>query len=168
MTTSIESAVAGDLVFCHSKGLIGRAIRLVECGSKWNHVAILDTQDANGNWSVVQATGQGVTRGGLLSQVAPGGYYEVAMLPVGINRAETLEWARQATGRKYGFVTCVSILLTLFTPKFFNVMLPNTYICSALVADSMGHGGWMQTWPDVYSVTPAGLFAATQPKDTHA
>lgn len=164
MNIPIEAAVEGDLVFCHSTGIISRAIRVAEWirwrkGSTYNHVAILDVQQLDG-WTVIQAEARGVTRGAKLSTIAPGGTYSIVGLPTGCNRAEVLAWARQSVGRRYGWVTIVSILVTIFSPGFFDVMLPFTYICSALAADSLGHGGWMQQWSDIYAVTPAQLWDA--------
>jgi hypothetical protein len=160
-----EAATPGDLVFCHSKGLVGRAIRLAErlrwrAGDTYNHVAILDHQDGTGAWTVIQAEARGVTQGAPLASVAPGGSYAIVALPAGhpISPALVVEFARDQVGRRYGFLTIASVLATILSPKFVDVMLPNTWICSALAAESLRAGGWLRNWPDIYQVSPAQLW----------
>lgn len=178
-TVPISEAQSGDLIFAHSKGAIGGAIRLIEklrrdwaktneaSGARYNHVAILDTPLPNGDWSVIQAVGKGVIEDTLerpsrLSTVTPGGFYSIVQLPKWTDREDVLAFARAQVGSRYGFVTCASILVTLFTPKFLNVMLPNTWICSAVGAEAVRTGGWVHCWPDLYSVTPAALWLALE------
>ena len=72
----------GDLVFAHSKGVIGWAIRFGEHGSEWNHVAVLNEETADG-WTIYQAESKGVTADKLLDSVAPGGNYIIVSLPEG-------------------------------------------------------------------------------------
>lgn len=162
---------SGDLVFCHSEGIVGWGIRTAErfrrdasgseaAGARWNHVCVLDRLLDDGDWTVIQAEGCGVTEGAPLSQVAPGGSYEVLRLPGQLTRAKVLTFARAQVGRRYGFVTIASILVTLFTPRFFNVMLPGTWICSAVAAESWRFAGWYHDWPDIYQVSPAQLWVA--------
>lgn len=164
MIIPIEAAVEGDLIFCHSTGVISRAIRMAEWvrwrkGSTYNHVAILDVHQLDG-WSVIQAESRGVTRGAKLSTIAPGGTYSIVGLPTGCNRAEVLAFARAQVGRRYGFVTIVSCLLTILTPGAVNFMLGSTWICSAVAAESLRCGGWIHDWPDLYQCTPAQLWEA--------
>lgn len=161
---------AGDLVFCHSTGFVGRAIRFCEwlrrdwhgtnerAGDHWNHVAILDKQLSTGEWTVVQAEGRGVTRGRKLSSVAPEGAYEVVALPAAVTRAKVVAFAHSQVGRHYGFLTIVSIALTLFTPRFVNVLMPGTWICSALARAALWTGGLAYLGPDIYQCSPARLW----------
>ena len=157
---------AGDLVFCHSKGLVGKGIRLAEWirfrrGDMYNHVAIVDTQvPGSDDWFVIQAEARGVTNLGRLSSIAPGGDYIVLPLPAGCDASKVIEFASDQVGRSYGFLTIASILVTLLSPKFVNVMLPNTWICSAVSAEALRFGGWYHTWPDIYQVNPAELWEA--------
>lgn len=179
MTISILDAQPGDLVFCHSTGIVGAGIRLIEklrrdwaktneaSGARYNHVAILDAPLPNGDWSVIQAEAAGVVQDtpekpSRLSTVTPGGFYSIVQLPHEVDRDDVIAFARAQVGFKYGFVTDASILLTLFTPKFLNVMTPHTWICSALGAESLRCGGWVHLWPDLYAVTPAQLWLALE------
>jgi hypothetical protein len=146
MIIPVSSAAAGDLVACHSHGVIGSAIRLGQRlqgdtwqarGLKvpaaaadepwmWNHFAILDRQYAGGTWSVIQAEAHGVTgtdNAGKafdekpLSAIAPGGRFEILQLPAGAERCRVLSMARGEVGAHYGFVSIASIVATLLTPR---------------------------------------------------
>lgn len=177
MKILLSQAEPGDLVFCHSKGFVGAGIRLAEKfrrdwhdasekpGSNWNHVAVLEECSGPKTqpklWTVLQAQGRGVTRASLDS-VAPRGQFDIVRLPSGACAGSVVRFMRAQVGAKYGFVTVASILLTLFTPRFFNVMKPGTWICSAVAGESMRFGGWLKNWPDVYEVTPAQLWIASQ------
>ena len=170
-----DDYTAGSLVFCHSKGFVGGSIRWCEklrrdwaktnekTGAKYNHVAILD-RIVDGEWTVIQAEGKGVTGGAELSSVAPGGSYAIVPLPAGVDQEKVLAFARSQVGYKYGFITVASIFLTLFTPRFINVMLPYTWICSAVGMESWRAGGFVHQWPDVYQVSPAQAWLAAEEK----
>jgi len=158
---------AGDLVFCHSSGIIGRAIRLGEWirfrrGSFYNHVAMLYKQTPDGDWLVIQAEAHGVTNTGLLSTIAPGGSYVVCANPASsVPRAGG--FMAQQVGAKYGFLTIASLIVTILTPVFFSFRMPNTWICSAVSAESLRVGGWVRNWADVYQVTPSQLWSELNP-----
>lgn len=163
-TIDLHTALPGDLIFCRGSGVVSRAIRIAEWfrwrkGSRWNHVALLDTRTASG-WTVIQAEGRGVTRGTLLSTMAPGGGYAVVPLPEDVCRDDVLAFARAQVGDPYGFVTIASIVLTILSPTFLNVAAPGTWICSALAAESLRCGGWIHNWPSVSQVSPAQLSEA--------
>ena len=154
----------GDLVFCHSSGMIGRGIRIAQwiAGDRcvYNHVAIVDRQAPGGDWYVIQAEAAGVTDDKLLSTITPGGYHEIVPPPEHVNPDDILDFARAQVGDPYGFLTDASIALTLVTPTFFNVMRPWSWICSALAAESLRYAGWLHNWPDAAQVTPAQLYVA--------
>jgi hypothetical protein len=179
--TALADAQVGDLVFCHSEGIVGHGIRLVERfrrdwvpsslapsteapGDDWNHVAVL--MGCNGeaghpwSWTVGQAEAHGVTVGASLEDIAPGGKYEVVALPTGVDRVRVAAFVKSQVGSRYGFVTIASILITLLTPRFLNVMLPGTWICSAVAGEAMRYGGWLRSWGDIYTVSPAELWMA--------
>jgi hypothetical protein len=157
----IDAAVAGDMVFFDSPGDVAWLLRLAQrirwTGDK-NHVAWLDTQRPDGSWLIGQAEGKGVTIDKpLVLDVMKD---VVVRLPLECDRARFLLFGRAQVGRRYGFLTVLSILATMVSPKFVNVMLPNTWICSAVVAEALRFAGWFHDWPDVYQVAPDPLFAA--------
>jgi len=155
----------GDLVFCHTTGLIGRAIRVAQYFdgdgkfSKWNHVAILDRQDSDGKWFVIQAEPKGVTDDKYLDDVAPGGNYEIVPLPQGCDRSKFLEFARFQVGFSYGFITIFSCAIDILLPNSICLRKANSWICSGLAAGSLWFAGFepAKSWPDLYTRTPAQI-----------
>jgi hypothetical protein len=161
---SLTQAQAGDLVACTSADVVGRMIRVAEwlkpswrAGSDVNHYAWLDHQTVDGEWIVGQAEAHGVTCNARLSTVAPGGSYVIQQLPAECDRARVLEFLRGEVGSHYGFLTIASIAVTIAAPKFVNVMVPGTWVCSALIAEGLRAGGWLHRWGDIYQVSPAQL-----------
>ena len=158
---------AGDLVFCHSRGLIARAIRVAQrmrSDSKdahWNHVAILDRLE-NGDWYVIQAEGKGVTQSRRLKDIAPHGQMQIATLPATVSRKRVLDFVRSQVSDPYGFLTILSIALDFILPQRIAIRKSGTWVCSALVGGALWYGGYPKamTWPDLYQVTPADLYGA--------
>lgn len=171
-----DTAQAGDAVFTHSKGLVGASIRLDQSWhckpeySVWNHIAWLDHKDENGEWIVGQAVAHGVQIGALLKDIAPGGNYEIVSmdsfptrLGLPINRAVALDALRAQEGRHYGWPTIASIVVSNISPNFINVMLPKTWICSAVYGFGLVAGGAKLDAPDVYQVLPANIAELSDP-----
>ena len=157
--------IAGDLVFCHSTGIMGKAIRLGEWirfrkGSAWNHVAVLDRQ-VDEKWYVIQAEAHGVTNDKTLDSIAPGGRYQVVSPPAGCDRTRLLSFAQSQVGSKYGWLSILSLVFDLLTPDWFPaVRRKNTWICSALSMECCRAAGWIHSWNDIYIVTPAQAWLA--------
>lgn len=157
---------SGDLVFCHSKGLIGSGIRwaqrrLRNIGNEhmWNHVAVLNEQLPDGDWTVIQADAHGVQDNDLLSTIAPGGVYEVRPLPDKVDRQDFLSFLRMQTGASYGYLSILSVAVDLFLPESICLRKNNTWICSGLVAGALWFAGFprMTEVGDLYTVTPAEI-----------
>ncbi len=153
----------GSLVFCHSKGIIGSAIRWGErlrfrgTGDFYNHVAVIDHDG-----TVIQAEARGVTAGATLASIAPGGSYEIVTVP-GVNPDQVIEFALQEVGSEYGYLTIAAIVLRIILPKW--VPLPSfrsdgTWICSALSGESIRFGGWLHRWRSIYDPVPSELYSA--------
>ena len=148
----------GDLVFCHTKGVIGASIRWAQRFmpsskySKWNHVAILDRY-VDGKWYLIQAQPKGITNTLTLDESAFGGTYEVLDLPSSANRENVLMFARSQVGLKYSYLS-----ICLRKSK--------TWICSGLVAGALWYGGFPKAmqWPDLYSITPSEVAGAVTEK----
>ena len=154
----------GDIVFAHNSGWMARLIRVGEWlklrQDTWNHVAILDRQ-IDGEWYVIQAEIRGVTNTGKLSEIAPGGNYEV--IPCPCNASEVLRFARGEVGTEYGILTILAIAIDILTwslvPSFRSSRRPS-WICSALGAESLRFGGWYHRYNSVYDVTPQDVYDA--------
>lgn len=150
------------MVFAHSDGVMGKLIRIGERlrfrrGSEWNHMAIVDRVE-DGVAYVIQATLRGVTDTATLDEVAPGGRIRVQAPPPGVSRARALEFARAQVGVEYGFGTILAIAIDILTWNWvpsFRGARKNSWICSALVMESLRFGGFLHNCPDIYTVTPA-------------
>lgn len=160
----------GDLVVCHSKGIIGAGIRWSQRHmgdnqySTWNHVAIVDRiynsyDDETPQCLVIQAEAKGVTDNHSLDSIAPGGKYEIIPLPVQVDRSKFLEFVRFQVGEKYGYLSILSCALDMFLPESICLRKSSTWICSGLVAAGLMYAGFKPAlaWPDLYTVVPAEI-----------
>ena len=159
----------GSIGFSHSKGLIGWAIRFGEYlrfrkGNFWNHAFIVsDRVDENGKQLIIQALGGGVNGSKPLSQVAPGGRYEIVPLPEGVAPEDVLNFAEAQIGSAYGWLSIASTAIRIILPRWLplpSIRSNSTWYCSALAAESLRCGGWIYNWPDIYNVVPSSLYAA--------
>ena len=157
---------AGDIGFAHSNGIMGRAIRFGErlrWGEKpshWNHAFIVDkvwlASDGHVVVTIIQAEPHGVTNDKLIESV--GDYILVEPNP-NHSREDILAFAREQVGSQYGFLSIVSSALDIASPNWWPAFRRrSTWICSALVAESLRYAGFLHSWGDIYTVTPAQLF----------
>lgn len=161
---------AGDLVLCHSTGIIGKGIRWAQRNlenshfSQWNHVAILDRKMGD-EWYVIQAEASGVTNDKPLSSVAPGGKYEIVPLPDDVDENLFLHFVRSQVGSSYGFLTILSCAMDMFLPDSVCLRRNNTWICSGLVAGGLWFSGFLEAtrWGDLYTITPAEIAQVITP-----
>ena len=175
-TVSLSDTRVGDAVFCHSTGMIGKAIRL---GQRlhgfapeyrvWNHIAWLDEPIYEGgkivDWHVGQAIGKGVDNTHLLSSVAPGGHYEIIPLDAfptidgkPLNRDRVIDTLRAEVGQEYGYLTIAAEVFNILTPEAINIDFrkDGTWICSGLYAYAL-HAGGGAVRGDLYHVMPAEI-----------
>ena len=154
---------AGDVVFAHSNGIIGRGIRFAEKvrwrrGSHWNHACILWHKDSNDEWWVIQADIRGVNAAKLTSV----GEFYIQGLPEGVDAERVIKFHESQMGSKYSILSILSILIDIITPNFFpEFRRDRTWVCSALVAEGLRAGGWFtekSNWGSIYTVTPSQLF----------
>ena len=158
----------GDIGFAHSNGIMGKAIRFgerIRWGEKpshWNHAFVVDTvwfkDDGSAVVTVIQAEPSGVTNDKLIETV--GEYILIEPRP-GHDRNDILAFARAQVGDRYGWGSILSVIFDVLTPNWFPAFRHrNTWICSALVAESLRFAGWLQEWGDIYTATPAQVFEA--------
>ncbi len=163
---SLSTALPGDVVLAHTRGLFGWLVRF-GTHSRWSHAALIEAVGATPEQTwVIQAEAKGVTRA-TLDQVAPGGYYVIVPAPKGLDRQRMVAWARTRVGEEYGYLTVLSIAITLVTPWFLRVDFrrQGSLICSALVALSLHAGGWLAHVGDFYQVSPADLESLLSPSE---
>lgn len=161
--------VAGDIGWAHTNGLMGRLIRVGEAvrgkkGSEWNHQFIVDSPvPAEDDWFVVQATLQGVTNTGRLSEFPK---YHVEHPPIGVDPERVLLFARAQVGVEYSLMTILTIALDIVTwdwfPSFRGSRL-QSWICSAVVNESLRFAGWLHDFVNIYTVTPQDGWDALHP-----
>jgi hypothetical protein len=157
----------GELVLCHTAGILGRAIRVAERRlqdsrfSEWNHVAVVD-RCVDGEWYVIQAEPSGVTNDKRLVDIAPHGRYEVIPLPSSANREKLLAFARAQVGDEYSFLSIFSAAFDMWLPDAICLRKGDTWICSGLVAASLWFAGFepLMRLNDVYTCTPAEIAQA--------
>jgi hypothetical protein len=154
----------GDVVLCHSEGIVGSAIRWAQrreysgAFSQYNHVAIIDRIE-DGVAYIIQAEAAGVTNDKQLESVAPGGTYRVIPLPESVDKDKFLEFARSQVGALYGFTTILSCALDVLLPESICLRKYGTWICSGLVAAALMYGGFKPTqgWGDIYTTFPSEI-----------
>ena len=156
---------AGDLAFCHSRGLASRLIRLGEWirlkNNRYNHVAVLQGYNPDtGHTLVWQAEAAGVTDHRRLCEIAPGGTVEVVAAPWQVFPHKVVAFMRQETGAKYGFLSIAAIALDILTPSAMDFRKGGTWICSAVAGEALRFGGWLHPWPSIYEVMPQQLYDA--------
>ena len=155
--------LTGDLVFAHSTGIIGKAIRFAERirgkgGYNWNHVAVL-RGEIDGVWYIIQAEAKGVTDDKTLESVAPGGSYEVVRLPKEVDRLSFFTFVSSQVGAKYGYLSILSCAVDIIIPDSICLRQSKTWICSGLVAAGLLTGDYKpaREWArkDLYTTMPS-------------
>ena len=148
----------GDFILTYNKGLVPNLIRFGQRlkykssdTAKWNHAAIIVSQDGD----IIEAMSRGIRRSHI-SAYGEKVIVDSAASPA--DRAQMVQFANYCadTREKYGFVTFISIAVTLLSRLRMQVSTKHTHICSGLVADALTRSGviWDQS-PDF--VMPADL-----------
>ena len=146
----------GDIVLCHGPGWISRLIRFGErmrdpaSDSQWNHAAIISDEDG----TIIEAVGKGVRKGSLAD------YPDHIIIPSRLSAQDTaqaLAFAESCVGIEYGYLTDVSIGISLLVPWSVHFQSRDTLICSELVARALEHGGWICPKLDTSHVMPSDL-----------
>lgn len=160
----------GDIIFFHSNGFVGSMIRLGErlrhpTQPHWtNHVGVVVEPGASGFPRIVQAGASGVAYAYLKDIDAS--YQVVAterfpsVTEYAVDRASVVEQAHALVGAKYGWLTIISIILNVLTPKWIRVpdfRRGTTYICSAAAAWCLHAGGADIDTYDIYQIMPSEL-----------
>ena len=161
----MREPLPGDVIFAHGKGFIARAIQFGELlrwkrGRRWNHAAIV-AEVRPGQVRVIQAEGHGVTSTWMRSVAEVGSVVELVPCPAA-DWQRVVEFAEAQIHDDYGFLSILSIAISIVAPWFLTIRQPGTWVCSALAGECLRAGGWLHDWPDVYQVSPAQLYEAVQ------
>jgi hypothetical protein len=151
----------GDAIYARTHNIYGFMIRIAQAlrwwkGRDWNHVAIVDHIDADGQIWVNQMAKR--CEQVKIEDVAPGGKLKWVPMPEGLDRERVLAWSRKRLGIHYGYLTIASIAFNLLLPEriSIDIHIENTLICSAYVARAWEHGGF-DCPVNPMNITPAEL-----------
>jgi hypothetical protein len=142
---------AGDFILTHGDAWtsklirFGQRLRIHGADRKftwWNHAALITSPTGE----LIEALGAGVTRTNI-KKYEPIEYHLVRTGSAHLDRDEMVAFAEWAAGgpdgsgrQRYGYVTIVSIALTLLTGAKFTFSIEGQMICSGLVARSEERG----------------------------
>lgn len=133
----------GDFILTHGKTIISQLIRFGQRvrfrGQRrkyawWNHAAMIVSADGD----LVEALGAGVERTNLFKY--KGTEYHLVrlnLLATPHDRKQVVRFAEWCRGEEYGYVTVVSIALSLLTGAKFSFGFDGQQICSGLVARAL-------------------------------
>jgi hypothetical protein len=151
----------GDFILTHGNSWSSRMIRFGEklrywgpdrIFTRWNHAAIF----INEKGDIIEALGGGVQQRNI--SVYKETEYHVVHLEnvVDINRVHEVEFAKACLNDHYGWLTIVSIALSLLTGSKLGFGVDGQEICSALVARCIERTG--EIFPiDPWHIMPADL-----------
>ncbi len=160
---SKPAARPGDFILTHSSGVFGRLIRFGEwlrywgddkIYAHWSHAAIF-VDNAGG---IIEALGGGVQKRSV--SVYRETEYVVVHLPEdtsAADREQAVRFAEFCLNEPYGWLTIISISLTLLTGAKFGFGIDGQQICSALVSRCIERIGEIFTENEPWHLMPADL-----------
>lgn len=128
----------GDFVLTHGRAWTSRMIRFGQRlrihgedrkYTHWNHAAVIVGEDG----SIIEALGGGVTRRNL-SAYRPTEYHVVHIDASDADRDQVVGFAEWSVDQPYGYLTIVSIGLSLLSGGKFTFAFEGQQICSGLAA----------------------------------
>lgn len=136
---------AGDFILTHRNDWVANLIKRAQSHrfkgadsifARFSHCAMIVSDDGE----IVEAlTKTGVTRGHI-SKYQASEYVVVRTLQTREDRQQITDFAVFTVGRKYGWITCISLYLSLLTGLKFNFGVDGQLICSGLVAEALERG----------------------------
>lgn len=158
----VNSPCRGDFILTHGNSWTSRLIRFGQGirywgpdrkFTRWNHAAIFINEDGD----IIEALGAGVQQRNI--SVYKNTEYHVVHLENVVeppNRTHEVEFAQACLDAHYGWLTIISIALSLLTGSKFGFGVDGQEICSALVARCLERTG--EIFPtDPWHITPADL-----------
>lgn len=135
------AATPGDFVLTHGNAWTSRMIRFGQRlrirgndrkYTRWNHTAMIVGSDG----TIIEALGRGVTQRNL-SAYKPTEYHVVRVEASESDREQIVGFAKWAMDQPYGYLTIVSIAVSLLTGGKFSFAFEGQHICSGLVARAL-------------------------------
>lgn len=137
----LDQPVPGDFILTHGRALTSRMIRFGQRlrirgddrrYTHWNHAAVIVGSDG----AIVEALGKGVARRNLADYV-PTEYHVVHIDASEKDRDQVVKLAEWALDSPYGYLTIVSISISLLTGGKFTFAFEGQHICSGLAARAL-------------------------------
>ncbi len=131
----------GDFVLTHNSGFTSQLIRLGQWlwmwgearqYTRWNHVAIFVSAEGD----IVEALGSRVEKGHI-SKYADAEYHVVRIGAGDRDRDQAGVFATAMIGHPYGWLTIISIAISILTGLNLNFGFDGQFICSGLVARAL-------------------------------
>src|SRR5437879_10079327 len=158
-TERVISPRRGDFVLTHGSQWTSRLIQAGQAlryygGSRkytyWNHAAICPDDAGH----IIEALGAGVVERHI-SVYDPADYHVVFLRMADLDRDQVVEFARYCRDHQYGYLTIVSLTLSLATGSKLSFGVDGQEICSGLVARALERAG--ERFPEeAWHATPAG------------
>jgi hypothetical protein len=157
------AAWPGDFALTHSSGVFGTLIRFGQrlrywgknkIFAHWSHAAIFVNDDGD----IIEALGGGVQKRNISAYLKT--EYVVVHLPqstANLDRSQSVEFAQHCLHEEYGWLTIVSIAITLVSGTKLNFVVDGQQICSALVARCLERIGEIFTENEPWHLMPADL-----------
>lgn len=132
---------------------LGQRFRFPKEFARYNHAALV--LDSNG--SIVEALGQGIVKRHV-SEYRPKNYYLVKIEASDEDREQIVRYAESVLEARYryGWLTIVSVGLSLLTGSSLVFARASTAICSGFVSDALVRAGYVFPKPPAFMV-PADL-----------
>jgi uncharacterized protein YycO len=170
----IPNPLPGDFILTHGTSWTSRMIRWGEAiryrgadkpFARWNHAAIFINEQGD----IIEALGGGVQQRNI--SIYKDTEYHVVHLEnvLDVNRTHEVEFAQACLHNHYGWLTIVSIALSLLTGSKLGFGVDGQEICSALVARCLERTG--EIFPtDPWHIMPADLakYYDVLPEDPNA
>src|SRR6201981_948699 len=158
----IPNPLPGDFILTHGTSWTSRMIRWGEAiryrgadkpFARWNHAAIF----INGQGDIIEALGGGVQQRNI--SIYKDTEYHVVHLEdvIDVNRTHEVEFAQACLHNHYGWLTILSIALSLLTASKLGFGVDGQQICSALVARCLERIGEIFTESEPGHAMPADL-----------
>ena len=146
----------------------GQSLKFPPGFARYNHAALVLDSDG----SIAEALGQGVVKRHV-SEYRPSNYYLVKIKASEEDREQIVRYAESVLRARYryGWLTIVSVGLSLLTGSSLVFALASTAICSGFVADALVRAGYIFPKPSAFMV-PADLarhfdIDLSKPNDAH-
>ena len=150
----------GDFILTHGSAFFSRLIQLGQMlrfrgqdrkYTRWNHAAMIVSKEGD----LIEALGRGVRRS-KLSKYKATEYHVIQLGPIASlqDRQQAITFAEWSLNQKYGWMTIISIALSLITGGKFNFGFEGQSICSGLVARAL------ERTSAVFNRTPSHIMPA--------